>query len=114
MLWTYPDGFLVSYSTNFGNAGDNTFKISGNEGLLDLTQWNAPVLTAGEETEPVNPISIADHWLDWLQCLRSRKKPNASIDAGYNQTVACLMVVEAYDTGSRVIFDADRRVIRKG
>jgi len=114
-LWTYPDGFMVSYSTNFGNAGDNTFKITGNEGFLDLTDSDAPLLsTVDEETKPVEPIPTPDHWLDWMQCLRSRKAPRASIEAGYHQTVACLMAVEAYDTGRRVVFDRERRAIQEG
>jgi len=57
---------------------------------------------------------MPDHFLDWLQCLRSRKTPNASIDAGYQHAVACIMAVQACDTGKRMIFDEAAREIREG
>jgi len=45
-LWTYPEGFMVSYSTNFGNGSGNSFKIFGDAGVMDMVQWTAPVITA--------------------------------------------------------------------
>ena len=35
-MWIYPEGFMVSYSTNFGNGSGNSFKILGDEGVLDM------------------------------------------------------------------------------
>lgn len=122
-LWTYPEGFMVSYSSNFGNGGDNALKILGDRGTLDMTRWNAPVLTgeggSGKKAvpsgeKPVEAIDRPDHWLDWLECIRSRKTPNAPIEAGHQHAVACLMAVQAYDTGRRTVYDPERREIRAG
>ena len=124
-MWTYPEGFMVSYSTYCGNDADsaNSFKILGNEGMLDMVTWTHPVLSAEGGAKrsgkirgkvPVKEVPIADHFLDWLQCLRSRKTPNASIDAGYQHAVACLMAVKAFDTGKRMIYDVEKREIREG
>ncbi len=122
-VWEYPEGFLVSYSTNFGNSSDKAFRIHGDQGVMDIQNWNKPVLTAEggfrnrgviRGTKPVAPVQRPDHYLDWLQCLRTRKTPNASIDAGYQHAVACLMAVRSYDTGRRQIYDADKREIRAG
>ena len=122
-LWEYPEGFLVAYSTNFGNAGDNALRINGDQGTMDILHWNLPVLTAEGATkkrgkirgrQPVKEVPHPDHYLDWLQCLRSRKTPNASIDAGYQHAVACIMAVRAYDTGQRQVYDAEKREIRAG
>ncbi len=57
---------------------------------------------------------MPDHFLDWLQCLRTRKTPNASIDAGYQHAVACIMAMQSYDTGKRMIYDHEKRQIRPG
>lgn len=120
--WIYPEGFLVSYSTNFGNSGGNAFRIYGEQGVLDLTQWTKPTMsglgaatkgTLGKES-PVPPIDTPDHFLNWLQCLRSRQTPNASIDAGYQHAVAVIMAVKAMDSGQRQIYDPLRREIRAG
>jgi len=122
-LWEYPEGFLVAYSTNFGNGGDNAFKVLGDQGTLDILHWNLPVLTAegaGKKRgairgkKPVKDVPRPDHFLDWLQCLRTRKAPNADIDAGYQHAVACLMAMRAYDTGRRQVYDAAKREIRDG
>ena len=122
-LWDYPQGFLVSYTTNFGNSSDSGFRISGDQGIIDIPNWNAPVLTAegGSKNrgvirgrKPVKPVERPEHFLNWLQCLRTRKTPNASIDAGYRHAVAVIMAMRAYDTGRRQVYDARKREIRAG
>ena len=122
-LWTYPEGFMVSYSSNFGNGGSNVFRIQGDQGTLDMVNWSSPVLTAegGSKNkgvirgkDAVADIPMPDHFLDWLQCLRNRKTPNASIDAGYQHGVAVIMAMIAYDTGRRQVYDAEKREIREG
>ncbi|UCG59776.1 MAG: Gfo/Idh/MocA family oxidoreductase [Phycisphaerales bacterium] len=123
-LWTYPEGFMVSYSTNFGNGSGNSFKIFGDSGVLDMVNWNAPVLTAeGANSKkkgpirgknPVKEVLRPDHFLDWLQCLRTRKTPNASIEAGYQHAVACIMAMRAFDSGRRMTYNHQTREIREG
>ena len=122
-LWTYPEGFMVSYSTNFGNGSGNSFKIFGDQGTLDMVNWNSPMLSAegGSKNKgvirgrkPVPEVARPDHFLDWLQCLRTRQTPNASIEAGYQHAVACLMGVRSFDTGQRMIYDKQTREIVPG
>jgi hypothetical protein len=57
---------------------------------------------------------IPDHFLDWLQCLRTRKTTNVPIEAGYYHCVPALMGVRAMDTGKRQVFDPQTRQIREG
>ena len=121
-LWVYPEGFMVEYSTNFGNGSGNSFRLFGDAGVLDMVNWNAPTVSgegAGKKgklgkAEPVPPVERPDHFLDWLQCIRSRKEPNASIDAGYQHAVAVIMAMRAFDTGRRQLYDPDKREIREG
>ena len=122
-LWIYPEGFMVEFTVNYGNSAGNSFKILGDQGTIDMAKWHAPVLSAeggsknkgvirGEK--PVEPVARPDHFLDWLQCLRTRGTPNAPIEAGYQHAVAGLMAVKAFDTGRRQIYDAEKREIREG
>ncbi|MEW6358184.1 MAG: Gfo/Idh/MocA family oxidoreductase [Planctomycetota bacterium] len=122
-LWEYPEGFLVSYMTNFGNSGDCAFKFLGDQGTLDVLHWNLPVLTAEggfknrgviRGKKDVEPVERPDHYLDWFQCMRSGQTPNASIDAGYQHAVAVIMAMKAFDTGKRQIYDREKREIREG
>jgi len=121
--WWYPEGFVVTYSTNFGNSGGNSFKIFGDQGTLDMVNWNAPVLSAEGGSkgkgvirgkQPVQDVPRPDHFLNWLQCLRTRQAPHAPIDAGYQHAVAVIMAMRAYDTGRRQVYDAEKREIREG
>ncbi|GMW02084.1 MAG: hypothetical protein AMXMBFR84_32200 [Candidatus Hydrogenedentota bacterium] len=121
--WIYPEGFMATYSTNFGNGGGNAFKIYGQYGAFDLLNWDRPMLTgegAGPdkmcvaEPKPIDQIPRPDHMLDWLQCIRSRNTPHASIEAGYQHAVAVIMAMQAYDSGKRMIFDPQTHEIREG
>lgn len=122
-VWTYPEGFMVSYATNFSNANGNRIQFYGDHGTLDMTPWTKPTLssvgarTPGDLTkEPaaVDPTETPDHFLDWLQCIRSRGTCRAPITAGYQHAVAVLMAVKAHDTGQRQIYDREKREIRAG
>jgi hypothetical protein len=62
----------------------------------------------------VAPVERPDHWLDWLQCIRNRKQPNAPIEAGYQHAVAAILAVRAMDTGKRQVYDPEKREIREG
>jgi predicted dehydrogenase len=121
--WIYPEGFLVSYSTNFGNGSGNSFKIFGNKGSMDLIDWDNPVFTdegiVGVTKEsavrkPIEGIPTPDHFLNWLECLRTRKTPNADIEAAYQHGIASLLAVRAFDTGTRQIYDQEKREFRAG
>lgn len=81
-LWVYPEGFMVSYSTNCGNWKGSRTMMFADEGLLDMTEANAPVYSGeggGRRTgkirgvNKVEEVPVPDHWLNWLQCLRSRE-----------------------------------------
>lgn len=121
--WVYPEGFMVNYTTNFGNSSGSRIHFYGDQGTLDLTPWTAPkVSSAGathkselpREPVPVEPIETPDHFLDWLQCIRSGGACRAPIEAGYSHAVTVLMAVRAHDTGRRQIYDSEKREIREG
>jgi len=51
---------------------------------------------------------------NWMECVRSRKTPNASIDAGYAHSIALCMNVAAVQTGKRVTFDDAKQEVVTG
>lgn len=120
--WIYPEGFMVSYTTGYGNASGKEYRFYGNRGILDMNASDAPFVSGEgasspdrlKETTPVKPIDTPEHFLNWLQCMRSGKTPNASIDAGYQHSVACIMSVLAMDTGRRQTYDHRARKIVAG
>lgn len=118
-LWHYPDGLMISYTTNFGNSAGNVTRFAGDKGLLKLDWSNATYSPDGginrdgsiRGEHKVEPIEQTDHWVNWYRCMRDGTTPNASLDAGYQHSVASIMATMSYETGRRARFDAVKRTI---
>jgi predicted dehydrogenase len=52
-----------------------------------------------------DPLTSA-HMRNWMECVRSRKQPNAPVEAGYKHSIACIMTNAAVRTGGKATFDA--------
>jgi len=130
-LMEYPKGFLFSYSTSFGNDCDSFSRIMGKKATLvniggeGSPRWKCveekgtyednPFIKREEKwvTLPGNdkpgPTFIGDedlsHMTNWLECMRSRKTPNASVRDGYAHSVVCIMAARAYREGKKLYWD---------
>jgi hypothetical protein len=51
---------------------------------------------------------------NWMECVRSRKTPNADVEAGYSHSVALCMCIAAMQTGQRVTFDDKTQRVMAG
>jgi predicted dehydrogenase len=51
---------------------------------------------------------------NWMECVRSRKTPNAHIDAGYSHSIALCMTIAAIQSGERVTFDDAKQQVMAG
>ncbi len=54
------------------------------------------------------------HVRNWMECIRSRKQPNAPVEAGYNHSIACIMVTAAARTGFKATFDEKKQEVMAG
>ena len=60
-------------------------------------------------------VLTSAHMRNWMECVRARKDPNASVDAGYSHAIALIMSNAALRTGMRATFDpASRQVLAGG
>ncbi len=119
--WIYPEGFLVSSSNNLGHGMGSVRNFYGDKGMINADNWNAPTYSdrgsprrdgtiKGEN--PVAPVERPDHFLDWLQCIRTGGTPHAPIEAGYQHAVAVLMAAKSFETGRKAVYDSKKRKIR--
>lgn len=117
--WDYPD-FLVSSSNNLANSANSIRKIYGDKGSLDFSNWSRPTYDCEGSyrrdgsirgKNEVQPVDHPDHFLDWLQCIRSGNTPNASLEAGYQHAVAVIMAMMSYESGRRAYYDEKKRKI---
>jgi predicted dehydrogenase len=118
-LLAYPKEWLFSFSMSLGNAAGSSFTANGTRGTLDLNSWT--VSGAGgagpgalKESMKLEPRGGTDHMKSFLECVFSRKKPTADMEAGWRHGVACVMAARALWTGRRQIFDPAAETIREG
>ena len=72
----------------------------------------APKVSTGANTGG-DPLTQA-HIRNWMECVRSRKQPNAPIEAGYNHSIAVIMTNAAHRTGQKVTFDDKTQEVMAG
>jgi predicted dehydrogenase len=127
-------GFQVQYSSRFTNSAGGVKELYySNGGMIDMDKQTVtptgglraneaaamglkenllPSFSLVEKSEAAttdantgaDPMTLAN-MRNWMECVRSRKTPNAPIEAGYNHSVALCMTIAAIQTGQKVTFD---------
>ena len=137
-------GFQVQYTSRFTNSAGGVKELYySNGGMIDMDKQRftpdggleskeaaamgmkanlLPSFPLVEHAESAytsadtggDPMTSAN-MRNWMECVRSRKTPNASIEAGYNHSVALCMNIAAIQTGEKVTFnDKTQQVIVGG
>jgi predicted dehydrogenase len=114
------------YYSNGGSLNLDTNKISPEGGLRanDAKTMNMkpnllePMDLPGFKIETAantgsDPMTNA-HMKNWMECVRSRKTPNADINAGYNHSIANIMCTAALRTGEKATFDEAKQEVLAG
>jgi len=79
--------------------------------LLEKTETVATdPSTTGVHADPETSANMRN----WMECVRSRKTPNAPIEAGYAHSVALCMNIAAIQTGEKVTFDDKTQQVLAG
>jgi len=131
-LLEYPRGFLLSYSTSFGNDCDSFTRIMGkkatliNQGGEGCPRWLIVDEVGNHEDNPwvkrpqrfvtlpgddkPGPLAISDedlsHMDNWLSCLRSRQQPNTTVHDGLASAAAIIMAGRAYREGKKLYWNS--------
>jgi len=138
-LLEYPKGFLVSYSTSFGNDAPSFTRYMGKKATLtniggegspryqvveekgnhednadiDAKRTSKYILLPGETKLP--PMGVDDRTLEhmgnWFECMRSRQQPHCTVRDGFAHSVANMMAAESYWSGKKQYWDPAGEVI---
>lgn len=133
-LLEYPKGFLVSYSTSFGNDAPSFTRYMGKKATLiniggegspryqlieekgtheddadiDQKRESKFISLPGESKLP--PMGIDDltleHMANWFDCMRTRTQPAATVNDGFAHSVACVMAAQSYWSGRKLYWDS--------
>ena len=134
-------GFQVVYSSRFTNSAGgvkelyysnggmlnlDTNKITPHGGLTEhharamnmepnlLPEMDLPSVTAVTAADTGTDNMTLNHMRNWMECVRSRKEPNAPVKSGYDHSVANIMVTAALRTGQFVTFDDEKQEVMAG
>jgi predicted dehydrogenase len=117
-LLDYPEGFLFSWGMGLGNSAGQQFTIHGSEGTFDAEQWTLSrgggTRQSKVETQKIAAAPGVSHMANWLECLRTRGRPNADIQYGHQHAVATILAAAAYESGRRQTYDPQARTIAAG
>jgi len=106
------------YYSNGGELNLNTNKVSPTGGLskrfadeMKMEPNLLPEMSLSEVEKVVVSANTggdnltSNHIRNWMECVRSRKTPNAPVEAGYSHSIATIMTNAAAHTGAKVTFD---------
>ncbi|RXK61675.1 Gfo/Idh/MocA family oxidoreductase [Lacibacter luteus] len=106
------------YYSNGGELNLNTNMVSSRGGLTKRfadEMKMQPNLLPDQTLSVVEPVIASantggdkltsNHVRNWMESIRSRKQPNAPVEAGYNHSIATIMTNAAARTGAKVTFD---------
>ncbi|MEJ7827247.1 MAG: Gfo/Idh/MocA family oxidoreductase [Segetibacter sp.] len=115
------------YYSNGGSLNLNTNKVSPEGGLskrfADEMKMQPNLLPAMSLSEVEQVIASANtggdkltsnHVRNWMECVRSRKTPNAPVEAGYSHSIATIMTNAAVLSGQKVTFDEKAQEVMAG
>lgn len=135
------NGFQVQFTSRFSNsAGDTKELYYSNGGMINLdtneisdtgglrereaaamglkANLLKPMKLEGEkvatDANTGGDVLTFNHIKNFMECVRSRKTPNAPIEAGYQHSIATMMSNAAYRTGLKVTFDPKAQEILVG
>lgn len=106
------------YYSNGGELNLNTNKVSPKGGLNkkfaedmkmqpnllpEMSLANTEKVIASANTG--GDVLTSNHVRNWMECVRSRKQPNAPVEAGYSHSIANIMTTAAAHSGQKATFD---------
>lgn len=136
-------GFQVQYTSRFTNSAGGVKELYfSNGGMIDMDKQTVtptgglnarsaaemkmqpnllPSFSLVEKAETVNTDAnthgdsqTSANMRNWMECVRSRKTPNAPVEAGYSHSIALCMNVAAIQTGEKVTFNDKTQQVMVG
>ncbi len=119
-------GVKELYYSNAGTLNLDTNKITPQGGLTEnharamnmqpnqLPEMDLPAVEMVTAADTGTDNMTVNHMRNWMECVRSRRQPNAPVKAGYNHSVANIMVTAALRTGEYVTFNDSTQEVMAG
>ena len=132
-LYNYSTSFSNSYRSysriqgrdgtieNYGGEGASLYLVTKEGGRHQRSEprYTEPP-TMGPPSDDAEILKVAnapapdtnggsdddlDHIMNWLNAMRDRREPNATVDHGFSHSIACIMATQSYWSGKRVYWN---------
>ena len=129
VILDYPNDLTVAWQSTFSNSRFGLgVRILGSDGTIEWLAGTTDMVSgksasgwsyAPEKTNRPNGETIKgtakgdDHYVNFVECVRSRKEPNTPAEIGYRSAIAAHMVNLSYRRKQRLTLDAARQVASK-
>ena len=116
------------YYSNGGELNLNTNMVTSSGGMQErhakAMNMKANLLTEISLKKSDDKVEVSantggdsltsGHMRNWMECVRSRKEPNAPVEAGYAHAIACIMTNAAARTGAKATFNEVTQEVMAG
>ncbi len=132
----YPSGHSVVLSSSMANSTHIPGLIRGHEGTITMVKhgmFESPTPSITVTPEKINGLDKAfkdkygteeleiktemkgdplhAHFMNFFDCIRTRKQPTLNASVAYRVQVAITLSVESYQQGKVLYFDADKQTV---
>jgi len=120
MVVDYPSEQTIVIACCEANALGPSTVVRGKEATMSLNRDNIsvrPQRIYAAEKEPIKvkltPVSdpLKEHLKNFLECVRTRKRPNCHADLAYKVTVALALGVRSYREKNAMFFDPEKEQV---
>lgn len=129
VIMDFPGDVTVSWQSTFSNARFGLgVRILGSDGTIEWLAGTTDMITGKSASgwsyapEKLNRPDAAaikgeakgdDHYDNFVECVRSRKTPNSSVELGYRSAIAAHLSNLSYRRKEKVTLDSARQSARK-
>jgi predicted dehydrogenase len=119
-------GVKEVYYSNGGSLNLDNNMVTSDGGLTEgyasamgmkpflLEEFKLPEINVTTSANTGSDPMTTAHVRNWMECIRSRAKTNAPVEAGYNHAIAGCMTTAALHTGQKVTFDEATQEVMAG
>jgi len=123
----YPNDVVVTWQSTFNNSryglgerflgSDGTIEhVAGATDMVsgksdELTRYFPEKVNRSSGSALTSNTPDQNHMENWVECIRSRKTPNASVELGYRSAIAAHMANLAYRSKQRVTLESAKHLM---
>ncbi len=110
VVFTYDDGIVIVCEQGISGGTRQGVTFEGSEGTLYVTRGKIESTPADIVKQPLAASGVhlyesKNHHANWLDCIKSRKKPIADVAIGHRSATVCHLGNIAVRTGRKIQWD---------